>query len=141
MPPPPRSTGKLGTNIRRYAHLLREGICRAASFEVENSFDRYIASAADLDGTFAMARMRPCFQGLVKIATVGAARARGGSDAGGLASTAAWAGLVRAPWLARVLQLRYPGGRPACGQRGGGEGVWGRGAGPGWLGDLWRLAW
>ena len=65
--------------IRRYAHLLREGICRAASFEVENSFDRYIALAADLDGTFAMARMQPCFQVAVKIAAVVAARPGGGS--------------------------------------------------------------
>src|SRR5215472_10924376 len=63
--------------------------------------------------------MQPCFQVAVKIATVVAARPRGGSDAGSLASTAAWAGLVWAPWPARVPQLRYPGERPACGQRGG----------------------
>jgi hypothetical protein len=40
----------------------------------------------------------------------------GGSDAGRLASTAAWAGLVGAPWLARVQQLRCPGERLVCGQ-------------------------
>jgi len=55
----------------------------------------------------------------VKIATVVAARPRGGSDASSLASTVASAGLVWAPWPARVLQLRYPGERPACGQRAG----------------------
>ena len=55
---------------------------------------QYIALAADLDGTFAIARMQPCFQAAVKIATVAAARPRGGSHAGRLASTAAWAGLV-----------------------------------------------
>src|SRR5215468_5513461 len=65
-------------------------------------------------------RMQPCFPVAVKIATVVAARPRGGSDAGSLASTAAWAGLVWAPWPARVPQLRYPGERPACGQRVGG---------------------
>jgi len=120
MPPTLRSARPPPAKNRRYAHLLREVICRAVSFKVENSFDRYIALAADLDGTFAIARMRPCFQVAVTIATVAAARPRGGFDAGSLASTAAWAGLVRAPWLARVLQLRYPGERPACGQRVGG---------------------
>jgi len=55
---------------------------------------RYIALAADLDGTFAIARMRPCFQVAVKIATVVAARLKGGFHAGRLASTAAWAGLA-----------------------------------------------
>ena len=92
-----------------------------------------------------MARMRPCFRGAVKIATVVAARPRGGSDAGRLASTAAWAGLVGAPWLARVLQLRYPGERPAAvgGWAGDGvgrfAGVRGRSADPRWLSDRWPL--
>src|SRR5262249_29499785 len=35
---------------------------------------RYIALAADLGGAFAIARMQPCFQVAVKIATVVAAR-------------------------------------------------------------------
>jgi len=43
----------------------------------------------------------------VKIATVVAARPRGGSQAGRLASTAAWAGLAWAPWPARVPQVQY----------------------------------
>jgi len=95
-------------------------MCRAASFKVRELICRCIALAADLDGSFAMARMRPCFQAAVKIAAVAAAGPGGGSDAGRLASTAAWAGLVGAPWLARVLQLWYPGERLACGQRVGG---------------------
>jgi len=37
--------------------------------------------AGDLDGTFAIARMQPCFQVAVKIATVVAARLRAGSHA------------------------------------------------------------
>ena len=55
---------------------------------------RYIALAADPDGTFAIARMQPCFQVAVKIATVVAARLKGGFHVGRLASTAAWAGLA-----------------------------------------------
>ena len=38
---------------------------------------QYIALAADLDGTFAMARMRPCFQVAVEAATVVAAPSEG----------------------------------------------------------------
>jgi len=49
------------------------------------------------------------FQVVAKIATVVAACPRGGCRAGRLASTAAWAGLVWAPWPARVPQLLYRG--------------------------------
>ena len=73
---------------------LRQGICYAARLKSRGLIWQYIALAADLDGTFAIARMQPCFQAAVKIATVAAARPRGGSHAGRLASTAAWAGLV-----------------------------------------------
>ena len=69
---------------------------------------QYFALAADLDGAFAMARMQPCFQVAVKIATVVAARPRGGSHVGSLASTAAWAGQVLRTLTARVPQFRYP---------------------------------
>jgi hypothetical protein len=65
--------------IRRYAHLLREVMCRAASFKVRELICPCIAVAADLDGTFAVARMRPCFQVAVQIAAVVAARPGGGS--------------------------------------------------------------
>jgi len=37
--------------------------------------------AGDLDGTFTIARMQPCFQVAVKIATVVPARPRGGPHA------------------------------------------------------------
>src|SRR5262249_61520489 len=95
------------------AHLLREGICRAASFKIRELICQYIAVAADLDGTFAIVRMQPCFQVTVKIATVVAARPRGGSDAGSLASTAACAGLGWGPWPARGPSLPAPGVPPA----------------------------
>jgi hypothetical protein len=58
--------------------LLREDMCRAASLKVRELICPCIAVAADLDGTFAMARMQPCFQVAVKIAAVVAARPRGG---------------------------------------------------------------
>ena len=53
-------------------------MCRAASFKVRELICPSIALAADLDGTFAVARMRPCFQVAVQIAAVVAARPRGG---------------------------------------------------------------
>src|SRR5215469_2258507 len=78
-------------HTRRYAHLLREGVCRAVSFNVRELICRYSALAAGLDGSFVIAGVRPCFREAVKIVTVVAARPRGGSDVGSLASTAAWA--------------------------------------------------
>jgi hypothetical protein len=48
-------------------------MCRAASFKVRELICRRIALAADLDGTFAIAGMRPCFQVAVRIAAVLAA--------------------------------------------------------------------
>ena len=46
----------------RYAHLLWEVMCRAASFKVRELICRCIALAADPDGTFAIARMQPVFR-------------------------------------------------------------------------------
>ena len=51
----------------RYAHLLREVMCRAASFKVRELICPSIALAADPDGTFAVARMQPVFRGAVQI--------------------------------------------------------------------------
>src|SRR5215467_6857335 len=90
---------------RRYAQLLREVRCRAVSFNVRELICQYLALAGDPDGTFAVARMQPCFQVAVKIATVVAARPGGGPRAGRLASTAAWAGLAWAAWLVRVPRV------------------------------------
>src|SRR5215468_12228152 len=80
-------------------------MCRAASLKVRELICPCIAWAADLDGTFAVARMQPVCRGAVQIATVVAARPGGGPRAGRLASTAAWAGLAWAPWPARVPQV------------------------------------
>ena len=59
-------------------HLLREVMCRAASFKVRELICPCIALAADLDGTFAVARMQPVSRGAVQIAAVVAACPRGG---------------------------------------------------------------
>ena len=73
---------------------MREGICRAASFKIRELICQYIAVAADLDGTFAIVRMQPCFQVAVKIATVAAACRGAALVSAAVASTAAWASLV-----------------------------------------------
>ena len=92
-PRPPHPSLSLDRRQIRQGALLREDSCRAASFKAENSYVSTSHLAVDPDGTFAMPRMQPWFQVAVKIATVVAAPPRGGSDAGRLASTAAWAGL------------------------------------------------
>jgi len=79
-----------------------------------------------------MTRIQPCFQVAVKIATVVAARPKASLTLAAVASKAAWAGLVWAPWLARPAAavprwasgLRSAGGRgrvPACSQLSGGR--------------------
>ena len=55
-------------------HLLREVMCRAAGFKVRKLICPSIALAADLDGTFAVARMQPVSRGAVQIAAVVAAQ-------------------------------------------------------------------
>src|SRR5215471_5429105 len=77
---------------RRYAHFITQGICRAASFYSQELICRYIALAGGLDGTLAITRMKPCFRVAVRIATVVAARPRGGCHGGRLAFMAGWAG-------------------------------------------------
>jgi hypothetical protein len=53
-----------------------------------------IEAAADPDSTFAIARMRPCFQVSLKVATVVAARPEAALKRAAVASKAAWAGLA-----------------------------------------------
>src|SRR5262249_32793228 len=55
---------------------LQQVICRAPGLIVEDSFCRVhrVEAAADPDGTFAMARVEPCFRVPLKMATVVAVR-------------------------------------------------------------------
>ena len=68
-------------------------MCRAVSFKVRELICQHIALAADPEA-FRHSEDAACVQVAVKITAVVAARPKGGSPAGLLASTAAWAGLA-----------------------------------------------
>jgi len=128
---------------------LQQGICRAAGLIVEDSFCRVhrVEAAADPDGTFAMARVEPCFPGACEDGY-----SRGGPSASRavLMLAASRSGRREQAWLERP-------GLPASGSccravsvrlalaGAAGDGVrrvccWrGRRAGARWFSDLWPL--
>ena len=84
---------------------------------------QYIALAADLDSTVAIARMQPCFQVAVQIATVVAAHPKGRlSMPAALRLRRRGQAWFEHPGLPASRSCGTPSERLACGQRVGGGG-------------------
>src|SRR5215831_18923748 len=138
--------GLAGSEYLVLCALLREGICRAASFKAENSF------VGTSHWLLTWTALRHGEDGALFPGGGEDRDGRGGLSEGRLSCQppCVYGGVGRpglSTWPARVPQLRCPGESRACGQRVGGDGagrfagVRGRSADPRWLSDRWPLAW